>query len=300
MDIHRLLDRMKAAEEAFLETEFLAPVLPGGRVRVRIAGLICTLRVVGQAEPGWAILKPLSTPSLDRARIVGRPSLGQIRDYLALFPALRLVLVARSGRQWLALPAHRVDSRFDIADPVRVHLVQGAEPFQRIVARFDGELFWFQELDRRRSPAIAAYLREALVAETRPEDLHKPTLTAEERAAYTLAYEAVEAAQRDRVEVRLSDALAHGGAELASYIEREDAYTVTFSVDGEVHRSTVRKDDLTVLVAGVCLEGQDRRFDLQSLVGVLRQGARGRRLVRVGDEELDEATYWRIHPTPHE
>ena len=44
--------------------------------------------------------------------------------------------------------------------------------------------------------------------------------------------------------MRLTDALARADAELASYIEREDAYTVTFAVDGRPHRSTVRKDDL--------------------------------------------------------
>lgn len=301
MSIHDLLDRMESAERAFLETKFLAPVLPDGQVRVRIAGLICTLRVTGRPEPGWAILKPLS---LDRACIVERPGLRQIRDYLALFPAVRLLLVARAAGHpepvqgaWLAVPAHRGDVRFEINGVVRVHLVSGAEPFQRIIARFDGIHFWFQEVDRRRSPAIAAYLREAFAAEMGPQDLHKPTMTAEERDAYRLAYEAIEAARRDRVEAQLADALAHAGAELASYIEREDAYTVTFTVDGERHRSTVRKDDLTVLVAGVCLHGQDRRFDLQSLVGVLREGAGYGPVVRVGDgEDLDEDAYWQIHP----
>jgi len=185
---------------------------------------------------------------------------------------------------------------------VRVHLATGVELFQRIVARFDGAHFWFQEVDRRRSPAIAAYLRETLSAETPPGDLHKPTLTAEEREAYRLAYQAIEAARRDRIEVRLVDALTHAGAELASYIEREDAYTVAFSVDGQTHRSTVHKDDLTVLVAGICLAGHDRRFDLQSLVGVIREGARNRRLVPVGDDEgdLDEDSYWQIHPSQEE
>jgi hypothetical protein len=294
MSIHNLLDKMESAEEAFLETEFLAPVLPGRRVRVRIAGIVCTLRVAGRAEPGWAILRPLA---LDRAQVVGKPSLQQIRDFLALFPPIRLLLIARSGEDWLALPAHRGDSRFELDGLVPVHLVTGAEPFQRVVARFDGSLFWFQEVDRRRSPAIAAYLREALSAGTSPDDLHKPTLAAEEREAYGIVYRASEAAQRDQVETRLGDALAHAGAELASYIEREDAYTVTFTVDGRPHRSTVRKEDLTVLVAGICLQGQDRRFDLASLVGVLREGHRGRRIVRVGDRQaLAEDVYWQIHP----
>ena len=41
---------------------------------------------------------------------------------------------------------------------VPVHLAVGVEPFERIIARYDGARFLFQEVDRRRSPAIAAYL----------------------------------------------------------------------------------------------------------------------------------------------
>ncbi|MBN1657441.1 MAG: hypothetical protein JXA93_03520 [Anaerolineae bacterium] len=282
MSIHDLLDRMESAEDDFLKTEFLAPVLPGGQVRVRIEGLVCTLRVTGQADPGWAILKPVS---MERARVVAEPSLRQLRDYLALFPAVRMLLLARAGDYWLAVPAHRGDRRIQIEGQARVHLATGVEPFQQVVTRFDGSVFLFQEVDRRRSPAIAAYLRDELNAGTQVGDLHKATLTAEERDVYQLAREAIdaarqaaEAARRDRAEVRLADALAHAGAELASYIEQADAYAVSYTVDGSTHRSIVRKDDLTVLTAGICLEGGDRDFDLQSLVGVLREETSGRRL----------------------
>jgi hypothetical protein len=282
MSIHDLLDKMEAAEEAFLNTEFLAPVLLGSQIRVRIAGLICSMRVVGKAEAGWAILKPMA---MDKAQIIGKPSLRQIRDYLALFPAVKLLLATRSGQDWMALPAHMGDRRFQTDGAVRVHLVTGAEPFQQIIARYDGGRFWFQEIDRRRNPAIAAYLRDALATEILPDQLHKPTLTAEDRGVYRLLYQAIEDARRDQVELRLDDALTHAGAELSSYIEREDAYTVTFNVDGQTHCSTVRKDDLTVLVAGICLEGQDSRFDLQSLVGVIREGTSRGAIVPAGNED---------------
>lgn len=293
MNINDLLNKMEAAEDAFLQTEFLTPVLPYGQVRVRIAGVVCTLRVVGEREPGWAILKPRS---LGEARVVGKPGLKQVREFLSLFPAVRLILVARGPEAWLALPAQQSDNRFRLSGPVSVEFVQGAAPFQQVLARFDGSHFWFEEIDRRRSPAIAAYLRDALQAETPPDNLHKATLTSEERAAYLLALRAVEAARRDRVEVRLAEALAHAGAEFASYIERDDTLTVTYTVDGRAHRSTVQKDDFSVMVAGICLSGQDRRFDLQSLVGVLREGKERNHLVYVGDEGMDEEAYWDVHP----
>jgi hypothetical protein len=281
MSVRHLLDKMEAAEEAFLKAKFLAPVLARGSVRVRIAGVICTLRVVGDPQPGWAILKPLA---LDRARVVARPSHVQIREYLELFPAVRLILARHTQGCWLGTAARAGDSRLRIEGPVPVYLVAGAEAFQQTIARFDGQSFWFQEVDRHRNPAVAAYLREALAAETPPTALHKPTLTAEERNTYGWVYGALEAARRDRQEERLREALAHAGAEMTSYVERDDSYTVSYTVDGRPYRSTVRRDDLTVLAAGICLEGEDQSFDLSSLVGVLREAERGRRLVRVGLE----------------
>lgn len=270
MNIHNLLNKMEAAEDSFLKTRFLAPILPNGQVRVRIEGVVCTLQVEGAAKAGWAILKPLA---IDRAKVVREPRKSQLRKYLRLFPQVQLLLVARKGstEDWLAVAAHYGDRRFHFSGPVTLHFVQDADVFQNVIARFDGHHFWFEKVNRRRSPAIAAYLRQALAAESKPDTLHKSTLSKEERYAYRLAYKGRLAAQQNTSEARLSRALDHAGAKLESYIEREDAYTVTYHVDDETHRSTIRKDDLTVMVSGVCLSGLDQDFDLQSLVGVLRE-----------------------------
>ncbi len=104
--------------------------------------------------------------------------------------------------------------------------------------------------------------------------------------AYGPALAADIEARRDKNEDRIKDALKRAGAKYKSYIERKDTYTIEYTVDGQQHRSVVKKDTLAIESAGICLAGTDRNFDLQSLVGVIRQGQRGHRIVRVGDNRL--------------
>jgi hypothetical protein len=293
------LSRLAAAEEQFLACEFLAPVISRGTVQVRIAGVICTLRIQPPDFEGWGVFRPASH---SEATLVRQANLGERQRYLELFPLVRLILAGRSEEQWLALPAHRGDSRFQIDGLIPVRLVEEAQLFEVIETRFDGSQFWYAAPDQRWDPAMASYLRQELGRLTPPEQLQRTGLTSEERAAYALnywpRYEASEEARRNREELRLRGALEHAGAELKDYVERKDVYTVTYEVDGQRHVSAVAKNDLSVQVAGICLSGEDRKFDLHSLVGVIREAQGGRGLVRVGHENrgMAEEHYWRVHP----
>jgi hypothetical protein len=293
--VHDSLDRLAAAEERFLASIFLAPALGGGEVQVRVAGVICRLKIRPADFQGFGIFRPKSHSHAELVRVA---SLAERRRYLELFPLVRLILADKHEDQWLAVMAHRGDSRFRIAGAVPVCLAEDVQLFEIIETRFDGVHFWYDGPDPRWDPAAAAYLRQALDKEIEPERLHRPGLTAEERAAYTVGFQASEKAHRKREEERLRDALVHAGADFKEVREHQDVYTVTFEVDGQRHVSVISKRDLSVQVAGICLSGQDNHFDLQSLVGVIREGQGEGALVRVGvaNQGMEEEHYWRVHP----
>jgi hypothetical protein len=142
-------------------------------------------------------------------------------------------------------------------------------------------------LTRQERQAYSVALLRALVREKRAREREKRAREREKRAR-----ERENRARERVVQGRLEMALAHAGAELIDVVEHADRYSVSWHVDGERHISAVDKsDDLEVMVAGICLAGQDRRFDLSSLVGVVR----GAYAPRVGDEGMSEQEYFDIY-----
>jgi hypothetical protein len=272
--IHDALERLAATEEQFLRCQFLAPVVRGGRVNVRIAGIICAMRVAPAEFRGFGVFEPVSHAE---AMLVRRASLVERRKYLELFPRVLLVVSSRStSTTTAAVPSNAADARLRVQGQVEVRLSgDEAELFDTIAARFDGSQFWFDQADPRSDPAAAQYLRQALAAHTEPAQLDRPGLAPGQRIAYTLNYLARQQArlqdERTRNERRLRTALEHAGAELSDFVEHRDEYRVTYEIAGQRHVSIVRKGDLTVQTAGICLSGRDSDFDLASLVGVLRE-----------------------------
>lgn len=280
--INAALDRLAKVESVFVGSEFLAPVLRGLGVGTRIAGVRCRLSVKPRGFEGWGLFKAIS---FEIARLQREMTLGERRRYLALFPSVRLILCRREEEQCFGLAASKSDTRFSIEGLVPVRFVEEPELFQTVVTRFDGGQFWYDSTDDRADFATAHYLRQSLSDQLEPAKLERSGLTAEQRIAYAIAYQAhlQERLQdeKHKAESRLRGALEHAGAILRDYHERGDVYRVSYEVDGQAHTSVVRKGDLSVVTAGVCLSGGDSHFDLASLIGVLREGDAAGRIVRM-------------------
>lgn len=286
MDIFSKIDKLAEKEDSFLKDEFLSPVINQTPVRVKIGGVVLHMSITRPKKfEGWGVFKPIDFKS---ARKVRNANDIEKRRYLDLFPALRLVLCSKQGDQWLGVPANHSDTRFRIQGLVPVRLAEEVQMLDLVCTRFDGSNCWFDEVEIRQNPKNTVLLRESLQNLVEPKTLQFSGLTKEDRDAYTYAYLNELENRKDLQEERIKDAIRRAGGEYRSYIERGKYYTVEYSVDGANYRSLVDKETLSVETAGICLTDHntgrvgDKDFDLQSLVGVIREGQRRHRIHRYG------------------
>jgi hypothetical protein len=268
--------RLAKAENVFLRARFLAPVIAGEKVQVRIDGVRCEMAAKPRDFSGWGIFAPVSHTE---AKLERPATLKERLAYGRLFPSMPLILVERLRDDlWLALPARHEDQHLANDGLVMVNLIEDAEMFDTVRACGDGTRLWFIEVDGAHDPAASAYLRQSLITMRPPRLLDRPGLTLSQRLAYAAAHEVRlrhDIAQRKVTgEERVRDALAHAGAKLVEFAERGGTFQVAFDVDGRRHYGVVGAKNLALCSAGVCLSGRDRELDLTSLVSVLRAGQR--------------------------
>jgi len=271
-----LFDKLAAEEEAFFSSQFMCPVLAGQLVRVRIAGIILTLKVSPKKFQGWGVFRCVKQQT---AKFVKEPTLAQKQEYLDLFPKFSLVVCRHTDEGFFGVPAAN-SSNYRIKGQVPISLPEEIRLFDTIDVRWDGVNFWYEGQSSFRGPKIASELRDLLVLETLPDSADISGMTQEERLAYRLAYDAEIESKKDKKEERLREAVTKAGGIFHGYVERGNTFTVEMTVDGEKYHPTVSTDTLQVANAGICLSGTDRTFDLQSLVTVFREGQNRHRIVR--------------------
>jgi hypothetical protein len=248
---------------------FFTPLTTEGKARLRVSGLVYELQVKN-AQPGWWRCRITNAHT---SELIDQAEPWQRGEYLKLWPVLRLVLLEpfKSGA-WLALPYNPADAskRFGIAGPVVVQLVEGGQPFERVIGRVEGSTIWYDDHDRRADAWVAERLRASFAAE---QEQHGVPGVGAGDAAYVLL-----AMRRDQVrgataigtnERRIRDALRVGGACLVGYETTEHGIRVMWERAGQRHVTLVNAQ-LCVVSAGICLSGGDQLFDLASIVGVVQ------------------------------
>jgi len=263
MKVNDLFHKVEEAEKEFRNSEFIAPVAKHSKVEVRILGLVYEFIPLDPNFEGWAILKPTSST---RAKVIGSPSLLQISKYLGRLSKARMILCEKRRDIWIGMNKQLHGNQCPVL------LADGVQLFDEIVARGDGRNLWLEEKDSSADPTFADYLRETLVNLAPLDKLQKSGLNPFHREAYQWQLLLKEKRIGEVTMDKIQQAVRHAGGFFKSYIERHDSYTVIFAIEGGEYRATIEKSGLGVISAGICLSGEDKKFDLQSLVSVVKEG----------------------------
>lgn len=191
-DVRSLIRRLNNESKQLLEREIIAPLLPKGKIRTRINGMVYEFKLKGRFV-GWGHFRPLNERE---AEPLGEALPWERGTYLEQFPALRMILLwpdpdTRRPGTWWALPFNESDARQRFgfsAEPLPVFLcdpTNGAERFERVLARVDGQSLWYDGPDMLADPTHAEWLRDA-AADIEHVENFLPGLAGSERLALLL------------------------------------------------------------------------------------------------------------------
>lgn len=263
-----LLDRY-IAQEVALQGQILAPVLPHGRVAVRLpSGAIYTYQT--GVYSGWGVFL---LSGAERIEWLREAEQWERLKYLGVLPALRCLLIyPATGNAWLAMPWNHSDAKQrGFPEFFQLRLVAVGQALDRVVARWDGKTAWWECLDYRDPEPWDATDARADLADLKSPTL---TLTPEQAIAYSLLLEREREARISKEERAMQADLAHLGAKLTGFEPSGGGFIVRF-LDGAERREVRVDSALGVMSAGICLSGLDSDFDLASIVAVLRGRADG-------------------------
>jgi hypothetical protein len=275
-----LISKIGEQESSLTGKTFVSPVYYNTEVATRIARMVYTFQIPG-GQHGWLRIKPINSK---RAKVVGPAELGEIEEYQKYLPKIRVALMMKQKDVYMGIPDKSNKFGLGISNPIPIFLTDDyPADFDRIIVRFDGANFWYDRVDTSNDPTKGNYLRECMTKLVSPEKLKFTGLTLEEKHAYALRVSFDKRFVEDQKKSTIQQDVEFAGGKFKSFEEKSDHFSVTYIVEGQQFTSRISKDPRRmVLSAGLCLAGDDHKFDLKSLVTVIRE-AQHKRIVHIGD-----------------
>jgi len=280
-----IIDKIGKQEDMITEKEIISPVFYNRRIVTQIAGITYSLDIP-KIDPGWYSFRAVNSK---RARVSAPADIDKIQNYLRYLPKVRLILTFRKKEIFYGTPMKGNNYGFKVSDLLPIYLFDDtAEEFSKCICRFDGANLWFDSIDMSGDPIKTDYLRESLKILRYPNRIRYTGLTVEEKIAYNIKYELDQKIIEDSKKGSIQRDIEHAGGKHLETKERSDHLFVTYEVDGERFNSIISKEDgHRVITAGICLtdydsgESGDTKFDLKSLISVIREGQQTRQINKV-------------------
>ena len=271
-----LISNIGAKESALLEQTFVSPVYLNTSVATHIGGMVYTFTIPSEAS-GWCRIKPKDSKT---AIVTGKANLSEREEYLKKLNKIRLVIAIKKEGIFYGLPDKANKYGFKVDELLPIFLCDDSVMcFDRIIARYDGANIWFDQVDQGNDPSKSEYLRHCeakiMIANgpITPDKLVCSGLTLEEKLAFTFSVSYIKSIKKLTEKDFLRKDVEFAGGAFINFSEKSDHYSVTYKVSGNQYTSYVSKDPVhSVISAGLCLNGNDTKFDLKSLVTVIKEG----------------------------
>lgn len=275
IDAKELLRKFSSKEADVRTKEFVSPYNEKTKTAiVSIDGLVYKFAISGFNGSGIGRFKPANALS---AVYVSEAEFDERIIYLESLPVLNVILSYQNDKGWIAVPhdANLAKNRFGIEGPLIVHNVSDAQAFDTIKTRYDGNSFWYEDFASFADLIKSQEMRTAFSMYAKKKEIRIPKTTPEDNAAFELAKKSWEFFVKTSTESRIKELLENGGANLGSYVVRGDNIEIKWkSSSGSKYNSVVKKDTFDVVTSGICLSGQDLKFHLKDLPGIIERGER--------------------------
>lgn len=228
---------------------------------------------------GWGIF---STKDGKTANLVREATAQERRLYLDLFPQISFMISYVGDIVYGCVVSN---TPFKFSGPVPILLSDNVQLFDVVTGIFNGRHIWFGGLNRRYPRQTSIQLRTALDKNIKPADLNISGTSALEISTYSIVYQDKLDELMSNEEYRIKDQLRRAGGDYKGFRKQGQSFVVTYEVDGQEHTSRFNSN-LRTQSAGICLVDHDTGiahdddFDLQSLVGVIREGQNTGRIYR--------------------
>lgn len=294
MKVLKIMEQLRQMEHDLIGSEIISVCQRNANIIVRINGLKKEYKTnFNHDEIVIAVFKIVS---FDRAEFIRPATPGEKRKFLARFPTIRAVTVSKVEDDRFLCIDHSGTS----LETGEMFLVVGCPPstfpFRPINCASTGNSMLFvSNANTTDSFATKALFQEILLPTPRnPKDIKVKYATPWQIKAYEIAYNQIQLEKVETLDDRVKKAVEYMNGRLISYVEIDnELMNVSFMVDGRSFTSTINKETLQIVHAGICLDGEDRKFDLTTLVPIMRKGIRANRIVdtgtyRYGNDDYDD------------
>lgn len=288
-----VFNKLAKQEREVRVRDFVSPYVERSKFAfVKFANMSYRFRIIGFNNDGFGIFHPIDPLT---ARFVKQADFDVIRQYLSVLPVFKFIIVCETDIGWCACPynTESMAKKIGEATEVIIRLASDVQRFDVINTRFDGYTFWFDSLSTEIDVNVSIRLRNIFqksqqfnYVEERLDDI--PGLTPEYKTAYKLAISALQLSKKNTVEGNIKKFLGRGQAELDSYVIRGDNIEIKWrTISNRIYHSLIDVKTMDVVSAGICLSGQDNKFHLKDLPGVVNEGERRGAIVRTRSNDED-------------